>query len=777
MRELKEERELLHEIPEELPVIPINDGVIFPYMLVPLILSDRDLIKQVDNALDSDKIVGVFTQKDRDVERPKPPNLYSIGCAMLIQKMARFPDGHIRIIGQGLSRVKIKGYSRKTNPMRAKIEVLKETAGNSGKAKALVRNVQTAFMSIIDKSENYPDELKNIVMGIKDPGRLSDLLASNLSVEIDEKQKILETLNNYKRLEKIYSHIDNELEIAKIRDKIRKDMHKDMDREQREYFLRKQLRVIKKELGEDISIEQEQLRERIENESLPEQVAEAAKDQMSRLSMMSSNSSEYVVTRTYLDWILDLPWNKSTTDLLDINKAERVLDKGHYDLQRVKERILEFLSVRKLKDGVIGSILCFVGPPGVGKTSLGMSVAEALGRKFVRISLGGVKDEAEIRGHRRTYIGALPGRIIQGIKNAGSNNPVFMMDEIDKLGQDYKGDPTSALLEVLDPDENNMFEDHYLSLPFDLSKVLFITTSNVRETIPHALLDRMEVMEISGYITSEKLQIAKKFLIDKEMKKNGIPPGKLEISDKALISIIEHYTREAGVRNLERAIGTIMRKVARKLAEGKIGPYRVIPRNIKSYLGPREYPSLAKLSKPKYGVATGMAKSMAGGVILFVEALNMKGRGGLKLTGYLGDVMKESAEAAMSYVKANYSDELADRDFFEKNDIHMHIPAGAVPKDGPSAGVAMAVALSSVALQRKVKNNIAMTGEITLTGKVLPVGAIKDKVIAAHRSGIDTVILPATNRKDIESIPKRIRKGLKFKFVNRLVDAISFSLD
>lgn len=777
MRELKEERELLHEIPEELPVIPINDGVIFPYMLVPLILSDRDLIKQVDKALDSDKIVGVFTQKDRDVERPKPPNLYSIGCAMLIQKMARFPDGHIRIIGQGLSRVKIKGYSRKTNPMRAKIEVLKETAGNSGKAKALVRNVQTAFMSIIDKSENYPDELKNIVMGIKDPGRLSDLLASNLSVEIDEKQKILETLNNYKRLEKIYSHIDNELEIAKIRDKIRKDMHKDMDREQREYFLRKQLRVIKKELGEDISIEQEQLRERIENESLPEQVAEAAKDQMSRLSMMSSNSSEYVVTRTYLDWILDLPWNKSTTDLLDINKAERVLDKGHYDLQRVKERILEFLSVRKLKDGVIGSILCFVGPPGVGKTSLGMSVAEALGRKFVRISLGGVKDEAEIRGHRRTYIGALPGRIIQGIKNAGSNNPVFMMDEIDKLGQDYKGDPTSALLEVLDPDENNMFEDHYLSLPFDLSKVLFITTSNVRETIPHALLDRMEVMEISGYITSEKLQIAKKFLIDKEMKKNGIPPGKLEISDKALISIIEHYTREAGVRNLERAIGTIMRKVARKLAEGKRGPYRVIPRNIKSYLGPREYPSLAKLSKPKYGVATGMAKSRAGGVILFVEALNMKGRGGLKLTGYLGDVMKESAEAAMSYVKANYSDELADRDFFEKNDIHMHIPAGAVPKDGPSAGVAMAVALSSVALQRKVKNNIAMTGEITLTGKVLPVGAIKDKVIAAHRSGIDTVILPATNRKDIESIPKRIRKGLKFKFVNRLVDAISFSLD
>ncbi|MDZ7859846.1 MAG: endopeptidase La [Candidatus Krumholzibacteriota bacterium] len=777
MRELKEERELLHNIPEELPVIPINDGVIFPYMLVPLILSDRDLIKLVDKALDSNKIVGVFTQKDRDAERPDPLNLYSIGCAMLIQKMARFPDGHIRIIGQGLTRVKIKEYSRKTNPMRAKIEVLKETASKSGKAKALVRNVQKAFMSIIDKSENYPDELKNIVMGIKDPGRLSDLLASNLSVEIDEKQKILETLNNYKRLEKIYFHIDNELEIAKIGDKIRKDMHKDMDREQREYFLRKQLRVIKKELGEDISIEREQLRKRIENESLPEQVAEAAKNQMSRLSMMSSNSSEYVVTRTYLDWILDLPWNKATTDLLDINKAKRVLDKGHYDLQSVKERILEFLSVRKLKEGVIGSILCFVGPPGVGKTSLGMSVAKTLGRKFVRISLGGVKDEAEIRGHRRTYIGALPGRIIQGIKNAGSNNPVFMMDEVDKLGQDYKGDPTSALLEVLDPDENNMFEDHYLSLPFDLSKVLFITTSNVRETIPHALLDRMEVMEISGYITSEKLQIAKKFLIPKEMKKNGILPNKLQISDKALISVIEHYTREAGVRNLERAIGAIMRKVARKLAEGKSGPYRVIPRNIKSYLGPKEYPSLAKLPKPQYGVATGMAKSMAGGVILFVEALRMKGRGGLKLTGYLGDVMKESAEAAMSYVKANYSDELADKNFFEKNDIHMHIPAGAVPKDGPSAGVAMAVALSSVALHRKVKNNIAMTGEITLTGKVLPVGALKDKVIAAHRSGIDTVILPAMNRKDVESIPKRIRKGLKFKFVNRLVDAISFSLE
>ncbi|MCD6378856.1 endopeptidase La [bacterium] len=745
-------------------------------MLVPLVLSDKNLIKLVDEALDSTKIVGVFTQKDQDVAYPGPDNLYNTGCAMLIQKMARFPDGHVRIIGQGLSRVKIKEFSKTTNPMKAKIRILKEVGADSEKAKALVNNVQTAFLRIIEKSGNYPEELRNVIRGIKDPGRLSDLLASNLTVGIDKKQKILETTNKVKRLEAVYVFIDNELEIAKIGEKIKEDMHKEMDREQREYFLRKQLRAIKKELGDDISVEQEELHERIEKASLPETVAKTAKKELSRLSMMSSNSSEYVVTRTYLDWILDLPWNKSTIDLLDIDKAQRVLNKEHYNLQNVKDRILEFLSVRKLKGGVIGSILCFVGPPGVGKTSLGRSVARALGRKFIRISLGGVRDEAEIRGHRRTYIGALPGRIIQGIKSAGSNNPVFMLDEIDKLGQDYKGDPTSALLEVLDPEQNNMFEDHYINLPFDLSKVLFITTSNVQETIPFALLDRMEVMEISGYITTEKLQIAKRFLLPKQMEENGIPSNKLHISDEALVEIIEHYTREAGVRNLERAIGGIMRKVARKLAGGKNGPYRVIQKNIKSYLGPKEYPSQVMLSKPEYGVATGMAKSMAGGVIIFVEALSMKGGGGLKLTGYLGEVMKESAEAAMSFVKSNFSKELSTKDFFVKNDIHLHIPAGAVPKDGPSAGIAMAVAISSIALARKVKNNLAMTGEITLTGKVLPVGAVKDKIIAAHRAGIRTIILPEMNKKDIEYIPKRIRKDLEFKFVNRLINAISFSL-
>ena len=776
MEELKEEKELLWEIPEELAVIPINDGVVFPYMLVPLVLSDKNLIKLVDEALDSTKIVGVFTQKDQDVAYPGPDNLYNTGCAMLIQKMARFPDGHVRIIGQGLSRVKIKEFSKTTNPMKAKIRILKEVGADSEKAKALVNNVQTAFLRIIEKSGNYPEELRNVIRGIKDPGRLSDLLASNLTVGIDKKQKILETTNKVKRLEAVYVFIDNELEIAKIGEKIKEDMHKEMDREQREYFLRKQLRAIKKELGDDISVEQEELHERIEKASLPETVAKTAKKELSRLSMMSSNSSEYVVTRTYLDWILDLPWNKSTIDLLDIDKAQRVLNKEHYNLQSVKDRILEFLSVRKLKGGVIGSILCFVGPPGVGKTSLGRGVARALGRKFIRISLGGVRDEAEIRGHRRTYIGALPGRIIQGIKSAGSNNPVFMLDEIDKLGQDYKGDPTSALLEVLDPEQNNMFEDHYINLPFDLSKVLFITTSNVQETIPFALLDRMEVMEISGYITTEKLQIAKRFLLPKQMEENGIPSNKLHISDEALVEIIEHYTREAGVRNLERAIGGIMRKVARKLAGGKNGPYRVIQKNIKSYLGPKEYPSQVMLSKPEYGVATGMAKSMAGGVIIFVEALSMKGGGGLKLTGYLGEVMKESAEAAMSFVKSNFSKELSTKDFFVKNDIHLHIPAGAVPKDGPSAGIAMAVAISSIALARKVKNNLAMTGEITLTGKVLPVGAVKDKIIAAHRAGIRTIILPEMNKKDIEYIPKRIRKDLEFKFVNRLINAISFSL-
>ncbi|MBD3178700.1 MAG: endopeptidase La, partial [Candidatus Latescibacteria bacterium] len=517
---MNDDKSIYKEIPEEIGVVPINDGVIYPGMLAPLVLSDGNLINLVDNVLDSSKIIGVFTQKDREVSDPGPDDIYRFGCAMLIQKMARFPDGHIRIIGQGLTRIRIEDFTSTENPMRARIKVYRERGITDTEISALIGNIQSAFIRLIDKTDKYPNELKKVVMNISEPGQLADFIASNLSIGIKEKMSVLKTVAPKKRMGMVFEYIDNELEIAKIGEKIQKDMHQEMDREQREYFLRKKMKAIKKELGEDdISVDAEDLKEKIDQADLPERVAEAAVEQWRRLSRMSPASAEYTVTRTYLDWLLNIPWKISTSDNLDINRAKKILDKDHYDLDRVKERILEFLSVRKLKGGKIGSILCFVGPPGVGKTSLGRSVARALGRKFTRISLGGIRDEAEIRGHRRTYVGALPGRIIQGIKNTGSNNPVFMLDEVDKIGRDFRGDPTSALLEVLDPEQNNSFEDNYLNLPFDLSSVLFITTANVTDTIPAPLLDRMEVMELPGYITSEKVQIAKKYLIPRQFEK------------------------------------------------------------------------------------------------------------------------------------------------------------------------------------------------------------------------------------------------------------------
>ncbi|MFO7914260.1 MAG: endopeptidase La [Candidatus Krumholzibacteriales bacterium] len=774
---MNEDKEYLKQIPEEIGVVPINDGVVYPGMLAPLVLSDENLINLVDNVLDSSKVIGVFTQKDREVSDPGPDDIYNFGCAMLIQKMARFPDGHIRIIGQGLTRIKIREFTRTTNPMRSRIDVIREKNVSNIEISALVGNIQSAFISLIDKTDKYPNELKKVVMNISQPGQLADFIATNLSIGIEEKMAVLEAVDPKKRMGMVFEYIDSELEIAKIGEKIQKDMHQEMDREQREYFLRKKMEAIKKELGEDdISVDAEDLKEKIEQTDLPERVAEAAEQQWRRLSRMSPASAEYTVTRTYLDWLLTIPWKVSTPDIMDVNRAQKILDKDHYDLDTVKERILEFLSVRKLKGGRIGSILCFVGPPGVGKTSLGQSVARALGRKFTRISLGGIKDEAEIRGHRRTYVGALPGRIIQGIKNTGSNNPVFMLDEVDKIGRDFRGDPTSALLEVLDPEQNSAFQDNYLNLPFDLSSVLFITTANITETIPAPLMDRMEVMELPGYITSEKLQIARKYLIPRQFEKNGVQRNKLEISDEAIIRIIDSYTWEAGVRNLERSIAAIMRKVARKLTSGKKGPYRVIPRNLKSYLGPREYTGRLMMKQPRLGVATGMAKSTSGGVILFVEAAIMKGNGRLKLTGRLGNVMKESAEAALSFIRAKYGDSIQGQDLFQEKDIHIHIPAGAIPKDGPSAGIALAISVASIILDRKVRNDIAVTGEITLTGNVLPVGGIKDKVIAAHRAGIREILLPGENKKDLEEIPERITGEIRFRFVNKLTEALKIAL-
>jgi ATP-dependent Lon protease len=777
MNEIRETNDLLREIPEELAVIPINDGVVFPYMLVPLVLTDENLIRIVDEALAGHKIVAVFTQRNRDVKKPGPHDIYSKGCAMLIQKMARFPDGHVRIVGQGLARIAIRRFTDEIPFMRARIKVVREPSARGGRTKALMRNVVNSFLKIVDASENYPDEIKGIVMNIKIPGRLADMLTANIDMEIEDKQRILETENPTKRLRIVYEYISGELEIAKLGEKIRKDVRREMDREQREYYLRQQMKAIQKELGEeDVSVELDDLKERIERASMPDYAREACLKDWNRLKKMTPSSAEYIVARTYVDWLLDMPWKRSTEDLLDIRRAQRILNKDHYDLDQVKERILEFLSVKRLKKSAKGSLLCFIGPPGVGKTSLGQSIARALGRRFVRISLGGIKDEAEIRGHRRTYIGALPGRIIQGIRTAGSNNPVFMLDEIDKLGADFRGDPAAALLEVLDPEQNNSFEDHYINLPFDLSRVMFITTANVRDTIPRPLLDRMEVLGLPGYISGEKLQIARRFLIPRQLEENGIQPSKLQINDDAVITLIERYTREAGVRNLERGIASIARKTAKKLVSGKRGPYRVSSRNLSCYLGPEDYPEPEALSRPQVGVATGMAKSAAGGVILFVEALCMKGQGTLKLTGQLGDVMKESAEAAMSFVKAKYLDSTNWRNFFSDFDVHLHIPAGAVPKDGPSAGIAIATSLASVALNRKVRNDVAMTGEITLTGKVLPVGAIKDKVIAAHRAGIREILMPVLNRKDLEDVPRQIKKDIRFTFVDKIDEAIAAAL-
>lgn len=771
-----ETNELLGEIPEELAIVPINDAVVFPYMLIPLILTDANLIRIIDEALAGAKIVGVFTQIDKEKQNPGPADIYRVGSALLIQKMARFPDGHVRIIGQGLARISIKHFTDEAPFMRARVKVVPETEPRGDRAKALMRNVVSSFFSIVDTSEGYPEEIKAIVSGIKSAGRLADMLAANLPMDIPEKQKVLETFDPIKRLTLIYEFISNELEILKIGEKIKRDVRKELDKEQREYYLRQQLRAIQRELGEDEgAVELDELKERIEKTSMPDEAREAAEKECARLRKMSPSSAEYIVARTYLDWLLELPWDVATEDNLDISRASRILDADHYDLNQVKERILEFLSVKKLKSSVKGSILCFVGPPGVGKTSLGKSIARSLGRRFVRLSLGGIRDEAEIRGHRRTYIGALPGRIIQSIRTAGSKNPVFMLDEIDKLGVDFRGDPAAALLEVLDPEQNVSFEDHYINLPFDLSRVMFITTANVRDTIPAPLLDRMEVLELPGYITEEKVRIAKRFLIPRQLSENGIPAKALFFEDEAIERIIERYTREAGVRNLERAIASIARKTARKLVDRKRGPFRVTEKNLKKWLGPEEYPEEEARKEPAVGVATGMARTSAGGTILFIEALPMAGSGKLKLTGSLGEVMKESAEAAMSYIKSKYAADGA-KEFFASNDIHLHVPAGAVPKDGPSAGVAIAAALASLATGWPVRSDVGLTGEVTLTGRVLPVGAIKEKVIAAHRAGISEVVLPKSNAKDLEEIPNRIKRGLKFLFVDHVDEAISRAL-
>ncbi|UCH85859.1 MAG: endopeptidase La [Candidatus Latescibacterota bacterium] len=743
-------------------------------MTVPLLLNDPKLLRLADEALADRKIIGAFTQIDPEESQPEANEIHEVGTAVHIQKMIRFPNGEMRLLGQGVTRVKIEEFTQIEPFMRATISVVDEIEESTELLRAYLKTVTNSFAKVVDASENLPDELKIIVGSLNEAGRIADVIATNLQLDLERKQKLLEEANVLARLKLLSGYLSDELEVLRLGQKLQSDVKKEMDREQREYYLRQQLRAIKRELGEedDRTLEIDEIQRKIDEAALSEQARAAAEKELDRLKKMSPGAAEYTVAKTYIDWIVELPWEKSTVDNLDIVAAERVLNEDHYDLEGVKERILEFLAVKQLKASMKGSILCFVGPPGVGKTSLGQSIARAMGRTFVRISLGGMRDEAEIRGHRRTYIGALPGRIIQGMRTAQSANPVFMLDEIDKLGHDFRGDPASALLEVLDPAQNKTFEDHYLNLHYDLSKVLFVTTANLLELIPRPLLDRMEVMELPGYITLEKIEIAKRYLLPRQIDENGLPDKALAITDEGLRHIVNFYTREAGVRELERKIATICRKVAKRRVSGKKRPVKVTERTVRKYLGIEEYTRDVALKKPTVGVATGMAKTMTGGEILFVEALKMAGRGMMRITGQLGDVMRESAEAAMSFVRANYLPRSDNPDFFEKHDLHLHVPAGAVPKDGPSAGVAIATTIVSLLFNKPLRNDFAMTGEITLTGKVLPIGGLKDKVIAAHRAGIRTIIFPKANRRELDEIPEMIKKDLTFIPILRAGEAI-----
>jgi len=774
--ELSLEKEEIR-IPSRIPVLPLRDAVAFPHILNPMAITLPRNIKLVDDALNSDKIIGLVLQKGEE-EFPSPENLYRVGTAGVIFRMFRLPDGSLRILVKGLERFRIKEFVSNDPYYVAEIEILKEIVKKDMELEALAKDIVRVYQELVNLSPYLPEELSAVVMNIEDPARLADFIATNTKMETEQRQEILETLDVKERLKKILAILTKELDVLKLGEELRNKIKNEMEKAQREYLLREQLKAIKKELGEEDEREAEfkELSERIEKAGMPEEVKKVALKELDRMKMMPPQAAEYTVIRTYLDWLIELPWSKETEDNLDIKRAKRILDADHYDLQDVKERILEFLAVRKLKKDSKGPILCFVGPPGVGKTSLGRSIARALGRKFIRMSLGGVKDEAEIRGHRRTYVGALPGRIIQSIRRAGSKNPVFMLDEVDKIGMDFRGDPASALLEVLDPEQNNTFMDHYLDVPFDLSRVMFITTANVTHTIPPALLDRMEVISIPGYTVDDKLKIARKYLLPRQIKENGLSRKDLEITDDAIVHIITRYTREAGVRNLEREIGKIARKVAKRITMGDKGPFSVDVDDIEKYLGPIRYPKEKRLEKPRIGVATGLAWTPFGGDILFVEATKMKGKRNLILTGQLGDVMQESAQAGLSYIRSNAKKFGIDPDFFDKYDIHIHIPEGAIPKDGPSAGITMCVAVVSVLSEKPVRTDIAMTGEITLRGEVLPVGGIKEKVLAAKMAGINHVILPEENRKDVKMIPARQRKGMKFHYVENVDQALKLAM-
>ncbi|HEY5502176.1 MAG TPA: endopeptidase La [Candidatus Anoxymicrobiaceae bacterium] len=756
------------EIAEELPVLPLRDTIIYPHIVAPLLVTEEPLIKLIDDALAGDRIVAVFAAREGvEDEMPGPDGLYDVGSAVAVARMFKLPDGKMQLLVQGVARLKSTEYTQTEPYLKAKVERLRDVLEDTVEVEALARNALNLFRQIVNLAPYLPEEIFIAAMNVGEPNDLADFLAANINLDTEQKQQLLEELNVKERLRKLTVFLNHEVEVLEVGSRIQNQVQSELSKGQREFFLREQLKAIQKELGEtdEKTMEINELREQIEKTGMPEEARKEAERELDRLANMPSAAAEYTVARTYLDWMVNLPWTTSTDDNLDVKRAARILDEDHYDLEKVKERILEYLSVRNIKKDTKGPILCFVGPPGVGKTSLGHSIARALGRHFHRISLGGVRDEAEIRGHRRTYVGALPGRIIQGLRKAGTNNPVFMLDEVDKLGVDFRGDPAAALLEVLDPEQNHSFTDHYLDVPFDLSHVMFITTANILYSIPPALLDRMEVIELPGYTEPEKVKIAQQFLLPRQLEEHGLETYDVKVDEATISSIVRNYTREAGVRNLEREIAGVMRKIARKIAEGGKGPFEVKPTDLREMIGPVRFRQEVIEEEDEVGVATGLAWTEVGGDVLFIEAESYPGKGNLTLTGKLGEVMQESARAAVTYAKANADKLGIPKDFFDKNDIHIHVPAGAIPKDGPSAGVTMCVALVSAATGKPVRKDVAMTGEITLRGKVLPVGGIKEKVLAANRAGVKKVILPEENEKDLEEVPDFVKQVMEFSFV------------
>jgi len=763
------------------PVLPVRDTVMFPHMVSPLFVGRDRSLKAVDAATANEDTIIVVAQRDPTVQEPSPEDLYTIGTEVEIVRMLRLPDGTTSILAQGKQRVAILDYVQSTPYFMAHVRPIIEPSEKGLSTEALMRAVLALFEKCVQLSHTIPDDTYIFAMNVDEPGWLADLVASTLELDLDERQSILETINPSVRLQRLSIMLARELDVLELENRIHTQVQQEVDRSQREYFLREQMKAIQNELGEGDAFTQEinELREKIADSDMPDEVREKAEKELNRLAAMPPMAPETGIIRTYLDWLLELPWSKATEDNMDIAAAARALEESHYGLSQAKERILEYIAVRKLAaDKMRSPILCFVGPPGTGKTSLGKSIAAALGRKFARVSLGGIRDEAEIRGHRRTYIGAMPGRIIQTMRRAGTINPLFMLDEIDKVGIDFRGDPSSALLEVLDPEQNFAFSDHYLEVPYDLSHVMFITTANVLDPIPPALRDRMEVIEFPGYIEEEKLHIARRFLIPKQLEENGLSKRQLLFSDAALKSIVREYTYEAGVRNFEREIARICRKVARRVAEGKRAPRQITKQSLLKFLGPPRYTFGVAERRDEVGVATGVAWTSAGGDLMPVEVTLMEGKGSLLLTGQLGEVMQESAQAALSYARS-HAKELGikgEKSNFDRMDIHIHVPEGAIPKDGPSAGITIATALISALTGRPVRRDVAMTGEITLRGKVLPIGGFKEKVLAAHRAGLRTVLVPKENKKDLIELPKKARRDLKFIFVERMDEVLAESL-